>query len=230
MLDYRRRLPHWIPDHSILFLTWRLAGSRPSPGPELLTSGGTGVVSFAQQDESLARSTSGPFWLRDPRIAAMLEQALRHGEAVRRLYVLHAWVIMPNHVHVILEPHLALPEIMRWLKGRTARKANQILGRTGSPFWQDESFDHWVRTAEELRDLIRYVERNPVEAGLVGCGEQWPRSSARREADGTQRSSAPPGPPRMQKLQGPGTTRPARPQETQTPAGELLTAGVSRSN
>jgi REP element-mobilizing transposase RayT len=62
---------------------------------------------------------------------------------------------MPNHVHVILEPHLALPEIMRWLKGRTARKANQILGRTGSPFWQDESFDHWVRTAEELRDLTQ---------------------------------------------------------------------------
>jgi putative transposase len=193
MLDYRRRLPHWIPDHSILFLTWRLAGSLPSSGPEVLSTHRTSRLGFAQQDERLARSSSGPFWLRDPRVARMLEQALRHGETVRKLYVLYAWVIMPNHVHVVLEPCLALPRIMCWLKGRTARKANQILGRRGSPFWQDESFDHWIRTAEELNDWIGYVERNPVEAGLAGNEEQWPWSSARLEADNPKPSSAPSG-------------------------------------
>jgi REP element-mobilizing transposase RayT len=99
-------------------------------------------VPFVQQDERLARSPAGPFWLRDPRVASMLEQALRYGETTRDLYLLHAWVIMPNHVHVILEPRLALPPILRWLKGRTGRKANQILGRKGQPFWQDESYDH----------------------------------------------------------------------------------------
>ena len=85
-------------------------------------------------------------------------------ETPHNLYFLHAWVILPNHVHVILEPRLALPEIMRWLKGRTGRKANQILGRRGRAFWQDESYDHWVRTTKELNELIRYVENNPVQA------------------------------------------------------------------
>jgi REP element-mobilizing transposase RayT len=191
MLFYRRRLPHWIPDHSILFVTWRLAGSLPPPRAELPAAHNAARIPFAQQDERLAHSSSGPFWLRDSPVAAMLEQALRYGETVRKLYILHAWVIMPNHVHVVLEPRLALPEIMRWLKGRTGRKANQILGRRGLPFWQDESFDHWVRTAEELNELISYVERNPVQAGLVGSEEQWPWSSARRKADDKMRSSAP---------------------------------------
>ena len=45
--------------------------------------------------------------------------------------------------------------------------ANQILGRTGKPFRQDESFDHWVRSGEQLQELIAYVEGNPVKASLV---------------------------------------------------------------
>jgi REP element-mobilizing transposase RayT len=102
--------------------------------------------------------------------------ALLYGETVRRFYDLQAWVVMPNHVHAIFEPRTAMPAIMRWLKGRTSRVANQILGRTG-PFWQDESFDHWVRSAEELQDLIEYVENNPVKAGLVEAKEQWRWSS-----------------------------------------------------
>lgn len=127
----------------------------------------------------------------------MIEQTLLYGETVRNLYLLHAWVIMPNHVHVILEPHLALPQIMRWLKGRTGRKANQILGRRGLPFWQDESYDHWVRTRAELNELIGYVESNPVQAGLVGSIEKWPWSSGRWQADDKMRSSDPRGLPPM---------------------------------
>ena len=108
----------------------------------------------------------------------MLTAALQHGETARQFYNLHAWVIMPNHVHVVLEPQVAMPGIMRWLKGRTARMANRILGRTGMQFWQEESFDHWVRSEEELRMVIEYVEGNPVKAGLVGSKEQWAWSSA----------------------------------------------------
>jgi REP element-mobilizing transposase RayT len=87
---------------------------------------------------------------------------------------------MPNHVHAIFQPRAEMPSIMRWLKGRTARVANQILGRTNKPFWQDESFDHWVRSPEELLDLIHYVENNPVKAGLVEVKHQWPWSSVTR--------------------------------------------------
>jgi REP element-mobilizing transposase RayT len=113
----------------------------------------------------------------------MLTNALQYGETARQLYRLRAWVIMPNHVRMVLEPRVAMPSIMRWLKGRTGRMANRILGRTGTPFWQEESFDHWVRSAEELQEAIKYVEGNPVKAGLVETGEQWPWSSARFRAD-----------------------------------------------
>ncbi len=88
-------------------------------------------------------------------------------------------VIMPNHVHVVFEPKAPLPGIMRWLKGRTGRTANRILGRTGIPFWQDESYDHWIRSRKELEETIRYVESNPVNARLVEAAEEWPWSSAR---------------------------------------------------
>ena len=150
---YRRHLPHWIPEDSILFITWRLFGSIP-------------------------HSPSGPLWLQDTRIASLVAGALQYGDATRRLYDLYAWAILPNHVHAILQPRTELPTIMRWLKGRTARKANQLLRRTGTTFWQDESFDHWIRSRDELQELIRYVENNPVTAGLVERVEEWPWSSA----------------------------------------------------
>jgi hypothetical protein len=74
----------------------------------------------------------------------------------------------------------------------TARVANQILGRTGTPFWQDESFDHWIRSAVELQYLIEYVENNPLKAGLVEAKEQWRWSSAGWLTDDKNRSSVPP--------------------------------------
>src|SRR5262249_23472786 len=114
-----------------------------------------------------------------------------YGEVERHFYTLHGWVIMPNHVHVVLEPHTPLTSIMRWLKGRTSRQANRRLGRSGVPFWQDESYDHWIRSAQELAEITAYVEDNPVEAGLVAGKKQWPWSSARRKADDKKRSSAP---------------------------------------
>jgi REP element-mobilizing transposase RayT len=183
---YRRRLPHWIPENAIVFLTWRLAGSTPPPVPEILNRQNN------EYEKRYSRSGSGPLWLQEERIATMLVNALHYGEATRQFYRLYAWVIMPNHVHVILEPRIELPSLMRWLKGRTSRMANRLLGRTGAPFWQDESFDHWIRSREELQKLVEYVEGNPVKAGLVQVAEQWPWSSARLKADDTNRSSAPP--------------------------------------
>jgi len=178
MVFYRRRLPHWVPDNATVFVTWRLAGSLPAKASRVLLG----------QDERLDRLPSGPVWLQDGRVASMVVEALQYGETVRQFYHLYAWVIMPNHVHVIFQPRARLASILRWLKGRTSRRANQILGRTGTPFWQDESFDHWVRSAQELEDLIAYVECNPVKAGLVEAAEQWPWSSAGCIADGRRRN------------------------------------------
>ena len=110
----------------------------------------------------------------------MVAAMLQHGEKSREFYHLFAYVVMPNHVHAVIMPFKPVPLITRWLKGSTARRANLILGRTGKPFWQDESFDHWVRNKGELHRIIIYVERNPVVAGLVDQVEDWPWSSAGR--------------------------------------------------
>jgi REP element-mobilizing transposase RayT len=104
----------------------------------------------------------------------MVAEGLIHGDG--SLYRLNTWVIMPNHVHAIWLPLRPMSEIMRVLKGRTGRLANRLLGRTGSPFWQDESFDHWIRY-EELDHLTDYVLDNPVKARLVKSRNDWPWSS-----------------------------------------------------
>jgi type I restriction enzyme R subunit/putative DNA methylase len=132
---------------------------------------------FREFDRYLDASSNGPLWLRDSRIAALIEGALR--EAQRRgLCSLHAFVVMPNHVHVLLEPKVELRKITKWLKGSTARQANEILSRQGELFWQDESFDHWIRNSAQFDRVKLYIERNPVAAGLAQETWQWPWSSA----------------------------------------------------
>jgi type I restriction enzyme R subunit/putative DNA methylase len=88
------------------------------------------------------------------------------------------FALVANHVHLLIQPNSDLPKITRTVKGFTAREANKILGRTGQPFWQDESFDHWVRNRDELNRTIRYIERNPVFAGLAQSIEVYSWSSA----------------------------------------------------
>jgi putative transposase len=90
------------------------------------------------------------------------------------LYQLFAWVVMSNHVHVLLTPRRPLADVTRAVKKTSAKQANQLLGRTGHPFWQDESYDHWVRDAREFDRILGYIEWNPVRAGLVDLAEDWP--------------------------------------------------------
>ena len=182
MFDYRRHLPHWQPEQAVVFLTWRLAGSLPGwrlPQTGVAPQRSSAGRAFLVLDRLSDQATSGPLWLRDPRVARLVSQTLQAGEQQRGWYRLRAWVIMPNHVHVLWQPHCSLARITRWVKGSTARQANLILGRTGQPFWQDESYDHWVRTEVELEKIVRYIERNPVAAGLAAAVEDWPWSSAR---------------------------------------------------
>jgi REP element-mobilizing transposase RayT len=180
---YERRLPHWHPDGAAIFATWRLHGSLPhSPsGWAELPAG----KAFVAMDRELATVATGPSWLKDERVARAVADALRFGEEHLHLYRLHAWVIMSNHVHVLMEPDAEPPRITRSIKGFSARRANEILGRTGEPFWQDESFDHWVRDQKEFGRIMEYVECNPVAAGLVQRAEDRPWSSAyeRREQE-----------------------------------------------
>jgi len=68
--------------------------------------------------------------------------------------------------------------VTQWVKGYTAYEANRILGRKGAAFWQHESYDHWVRNEQEYSQIVRYIEFNPVSAGLAGSIEEWVWSSA----------------------------------------------------
>ncbi len=91
---------------------------------------------------------------------------------------LYAYVVMPNHVHVLWTPHIRLADLMRQMKGPTARRANQLLGRNGKPFWQQEYFDRVVRSDAEFAQIQRYIEWNPVKAALVAHPTEFPWSSA----------------------------------------------------
>ena len=174
MAEYRRRLPHFHPDGEYLFVTWRLHGSLPAAPPDMIHA--TPGHAFAAQDRALAQG-HGRLWLSDTRIARHVAEAIRAGEG-RKLYELSAWVVMPNHVHLLVLPQVALPQISHWIKGRTAREANLLLRRVGQPFWQHESYDHWVRNEKEFQWIAAYVEENPVSAGLAATPEDWPWSSA----------------------------------------------------
>jgi putative transposase len=173
---HRRRLPHFYILDQPLFLTWRLHGSLPPNRffPSDISAG----RAFVAMDRLLDRARSGPLHLRRADIAQLLVDSMRYRQEELKQFQLHSYVIMANHVHVLITPRVEVSELMRSLKRFTARKANQILGLTGQPFWQDESYDHLVRDGAEFRRIAEYIEMNPVKAGLVTAPEEFRWSSA----------------------------------------------------
>jgi REP-associated tyrosine transposase len=179
MSYYERNLPHWLPEGKNLFLTWRLCGSLPDIIVETLrkTRDLKNGTRFRFIDRELDGAEFGPAWLRDPRMSKIVVSSIDE-VASAGLCLIHAFVVMPNHVHLLLEPKADLRQITRRIKGRSARVCNQALNRTGMQFWQEESYDHWVRNAASFERIRVYIERNPVSAGLAKTPEEWPWSSA----------------------------------------------------
>jgi REP element-mobilizing transposase RayT len=128
-------------------------------------------------DRHLDTARRGPLYLAREPIAQIVAASLQRGISLGH-YDLRAYVIMANHVHVLLLPLISPSSLLQSLKGATAREANRILGRTGEPFWQAESYDHWVRDESEFERIVRYIENNPVQAGLVTQPEDYRWSSA----------------------------------------------------
>ncbi len=120
----------------------------------------------------------GACWLRQPEIAAIVQNALLHFDGTR--YRLIAWVIMPNHIHFLakMEEGWPLGRIMDSLKDYTAKAANKLLARSGT-FWTREYHDRFIRDENHYHAAIRYIERNPVKARLCAEPHNWPWSSAR---------------------------------------------------
>ena len=142
---YRRNLPHLQRDYKPHFITFVTKSRRVLPD-----------------------------WARDITFGCCL-----HDHGIR--YSLHVAVVMPNHVHLILTPLtdqkrrliVSLIETMRAIKGASARAINQRLRLHGA-VWQEESFDHVLRSSENLDAKIDYILQNPVRAGLVRDWEMYP--------------------------------------------------------
>jgi REP element-mobilizing transposase RayT len=162
-----KRLPHWEREDAGYFVTWRLAGSLP-------VTFGDG---FGAADRLLDAAVSGPRWLAVPSVAEAVISVLFAGQDCGR-YELGAWVLMANHVHVVLCPARGLAGAIQWIKSSSARDANRMLERSGEAFWARNYFDRWIRGRVEEQRIVRYIERNPVRAGLCGSTEEWLWSSA----------------------------------------------------
>jgi REP element-mobilizing transposase RayT len=141
--EYRRRLPHYQKAGRPVFVTFRRLNRDPLPAE--------------------ARDV-------------VLQHCL-YGNGAR--FTLHAAVIMPEHVHLLLTPlrdaeawPYELQGILKLIKGASARSVNRLLRQSG-PVWQDESFDHVLRSDEGLQRKIEYVRQNPVRRGLAAKPEDY---------------------------------------------------------
>jgi REP element-mobilizing transposase RayT len=123
----------------------------------------------------------GECWLRQPAIAKLTEGALRFFDGER--YALAAWVVMPNHVHLLVDIwDTPLAALVKSWKGFVARVANKTLGRSGA-FWERDYSDTLIADADHRRTAVRYIENNPTKARLVLNPKAWLWSSARWRDD-----------------------------------------------
>jgi len=197
----RGYLPHKKVSGATYFVTYRLADSLPrevllrleSEIEQLIATlpANTPVSSKEEQArlqrhreiEKLLDSGSGKCWLKHPAIASLVASNLAHFHGQR--YQLKAWVVMPNHVHALVQPvsGFALGEIVKTWKQYTAMRARRMLDldntdNENARFWQPESYDHYVRDADDYDRIVHYIHWNPVKARLCAKPEDWRWSSA----------------------------------------------------
>ncbi len=137
MTFYRRRLPHIYETDKPVFLTWRLHDSLP-PNRAFPADAVTTGQAFAVMDRLLDEARTGSFYLRQPLIAEMIVEAIQYNANILGHYLWHVFVVMPNHVHLLATPAVALSKLTKSLKGITAKRANTMLALTGNSFWKEE--------------------------------------------------------------------------------------------
>ena len=175
----RGYIPHFDAPHVTQFVTFMLDDAFP------VTRQAEWEPILREPAESLRRRKleawldrgHGQCWLRQSTVAASVEEVLRVEDV--QTCRLQAWVIMPNHVHLVVDVlEMPLSKLLNGWKGTSSRVANQHLCRHGR-FWQPDYWDTLVRDAAHMNRAIRYVENNPVKAGLAHDPKAWPWSSAR---------------------------------------------------
>jgi len=136
--------------------------------------------------QSLLDSGLGCCILRHDDCARIAEESLLFGDTDR--YRLLAWCVMPNHVHVLIEqqPNWPLAKVVQSWKRHIAREIHRLgspscTQPSPDPLWQRDYWDRYIRNEQHLQAAKRYIEENPVAAGLVASAERWPWGSARFE-------------------------------------------------
>ena len=176
----RGYLPHFDEPEIVQSITFRLADAMPAHVIESLRQEKETITDAEARKriESYLDAGYGACYLRQPEIGQLVENAMLHFDGKR--YHIIAWVVMPNHVHVVIEiiQNHPLDKIMQSWKSFTAHEANTILSRTGR-FWFPEYFDRFMRDERHLANVINYIHQNPVKAGLVENAIDWPFSSAK---------------------------------------------------
>ncbi|MDR2981480.1 MAG: transposase [Puniceicoccales bacterium] len=194
---HRDYLPHYKIQGGTYFVTFRLADSLPRVALEKINLELKSIefpesISADEQDAVLKKKRHweiegfldrgvGRCWLKHPQIAGLLVDTFRYFNLER--YKLLAWVIMPNHVHVLVKTtrNFSVGTIVKTWKQYASTRAKKIPGISEIPagkFWQTESFDHLTRTDDERDRIVNYIHQNPVKAKLCQRPEEWLWSSA----------------------------------------------------
>ena len=182
-------LPHWTKAGAVYHSVFRLADSLPQSVLEQWIAERDLLLKIAKKnpdglnDHDLRRlhhlvserteeyldSGHGSCLMKDPVLAKIVADALRHFDSQR--YQLHAWCVMPNHVHTVVEPWsgFELSEILHSWKSFTAHEINKAREGSGT-LWQKEPYDHIIRDEASYHRVVQYVLENPKAAGL----KSWP--------------------------------------------------------
>ncbi len=157
----------------MIFVTWRLRGSlRQRPR----------CASATAIEKALDRDEGEKLLLAQPLFARRVRDALLHGDREKGYYDLHAWVVLHNHMHALMDPHTG-----------TVRIAETVMdlseAASGRQFWERESWERPVRTQVEYLKSVEYIHKHPVQDHLVQRAEQWEWSSA--SSDGLARTFEP---------------------------------------
>ena len=176
------RLPHWQQDGVVYFLTFRLADAVPEhllkqwqferetwlslhPQPWTDQFDREYHLRFSGKIEQWLDAGHGSCILRRADCASLVADALRHFDGNRHQLI--SFVVMPNHVHVLLvqNPEFPIKQIVQNSKSFTSHEINQVLNRSGI-LWQKDYFDRLIRDEQHFANCVRYIRRNPVKARL----------------------------------------------------------------
>ena len=177
----RGYLPHFDGGEIIQFITFRLADSLPQNVlAHWKMQAERGLITDIEVQRKIERyldTNIGNCYLNDERISSVVIETLKKFDGEK--YKLIAWVLMPNHVHLLLRPleGNSLGKIMHSIKSYTAHEANKILQLKGQ-FWSKEYFDRYIRNHEHYIKTVDYIENNPVKAGLCENFRDWKLGSA----------------------------------------------------